>query len=389
MKFRINVILIIIFMLAQTGCWNNRDLTDIAIMAGIAIDKAENGKVEMTVQVVKPEAIKPAGEGGGKESRAYVNVSSQGETMLDAARNLLSKLNKKAYFAQVQLIIISEEVAREGLSRYFDLFERDTETRRRADLVIAKGMKAKTVLESESRLTKLPATHNVEALETSKTYGKSLKVTLIDVLKNLNKQAYCIVLPVLYNSRQSEKVYQEELIMEGSAIIKADKLIGFLEPLETRGFLFAKDEIKSTIINIPSPLGNEKKVSIEIVRSKGRIFSKVANGKPILGIEVKAEGNIGEQQENEDLTSDDDIEVLEKLVQGEISREIEGTLKVTQKIYKSDIFGFIDELYKNYYSEWTNVVSNWCDVYSDTPVNVEVQFNIRRPGLIKKPTEQK
>jgi spore germination protein KC len=166
-------------------------------------------------------------------------------------------------------------------------------------------------------------------------------------------------------------------------------LIGFLEPLETRGFLFAKDEIKSTIINIPSPLGNEKKVSIEIVRSKGRIFSKVANGKPILGIEVKAEGNIGEQQENEDLTSDDNIEVLEKLVQGEISREIEGTLKVTQKIFKSDIFGFIDELYKNYYSEWTNVVSNWCDVYSDTPVNVEVQFNIRRPGLIKKPTEQK
>ncbi len=384
---KIMIMLTMFFVL--TGCWNNCDLTDLAIMTGIAIDKSSEGKIEMTVQIVKPQVIKPDPKGGAKESKAYVNISSTGETMFDATRNLLARLNKKAYFAHVQLIVISEEAAREGISSYFDLFERDIETRRRANLVIAKGMKARTVLDSESRLTNLPTTHNIEAFEASRSYGKSLNVLLLNVLKDFSKEGYAIVLPVLVNSKKTEDVYQEELIMEGSAIMKKDKLIGYLDPIQTRGYLFSKDEIQSTIINIPSPLNPDKKVSIEVIRSTGKIEAKMEKGKPILDIKVKAEGNIGEQQEKEDLTKLDTIQALEYEVENEIKKEIESTVKITQEEYHSDVFGFINNINKNYYTEWKRIVNYWSDIYSGTPVEVNVKFEIRRPGLNKQPIEQK
>lgn len=389
MKYYNKLLLILSITLMLTGCWNNRDLTDLAIMTGIAFDKGEDGRFEITVQIVKPEAMKTSGEGGGSEKKAFNNVSSTGETVFECARNLIAKINKKVYFGQVQLMVISEDFARDGVSKIFDLFERDTETRRRADLIIAKGMEAKTVLESESRMSRLPATHETEALEASRHFGKTLKVTFIDALKVLNKEEYSFVLPTINKINNTGKVFQEDLLTEGSAVIKKDKLVGFLGPLETRGYLLADDKIETTIINIPSPLHSNKITSIEVIRTKGKTISKIVDGKPVLSIEVTAEGNIGEQQEKADLTKPDMVKALEDTVQKEMKDEINNAVKITQKEFKSDVFGFIDEIYRNYYSDWTKSFHNWSNIYSQTPVKIEVKFKIRRSGLIREPAEPK
>lgn len=388
MKRCLKILVLITLVLMLTGCWNNRDLTDLAIVVGIAIDKAEDGQVEIMAQIVKPESIMSGKEGSGTDKKGFVNISSKGETMFEVIRSLLPKINKKGYFAQMQLMVISEDAARDGISNYFDFFERDTETRRRAYLLISKGMKASTVLDSESQITNLPATHEVDALEASKSYGKTLKVNIIDILKNLNNASCDNVLPVIYNSKQTEKVSQEDLFLEGSAIIKKDKLVDFLEPLQTRGFLFADDEIRSTIINAPCPENPEKTVSVEVIRSKGKIDAKMKNGKPVLSINVKAEGNIGEQQGYADLTKPDYLNALEKEVRQEIKKEIQDAVKITQQ-NQSDVFRFIDKIYKNYYSDWEKIIKDWREIYSKTPVDVSVEFEIRRPGLIKNPTKPK
>lgn len=382
------LLFILSIILILTGCWGNRDLTDLAIMTGIAFDKGENGKIQITVQFVKPEAMKTSGQGGENEKKAFNNVSITGETVFECARNLTAKTNKRIFFGQVQLMVISEEFARDGISKIFDLFERDTETRRRADLIITKGIEAKTVLESESRMSKLPATHEIEALEASRYFGKTIKVTLVDVLKVLNKEEYSFVLPIIYSSKAG-KVFQEDLLTEGSAVIKKDKLVGFLDPLQTRGYILADDKIESTVINIPSPLHSKNTISIEVTRTNGKTISKIVNGKPVLSIEVSAEGNIGEQQEKADLTKPDMLKALEDAVRREMKDEIGNAVKTTQKEYKSDVFGFIDEIYRNYYSDWMKSIHNWSNIYSQTPVKIEVKFKIRRSGLVRQPAEPK
>lgn len=389
MRQSIKILLLFILTLILTSCWNNRDLTELAIVTGVAVDKLGDGQFEVTVQIVKPGELRSSGEGGSVGGKAYMNISSTGETMFDAVRNLLSKLNKKAFWAHVQLMVISDEVAKEGLSNYFDFFERDSETRRRAYIIITQGITAKTVLESESRLAKLPTSHNVEALEASDAFGKSFKINLLEVLKVFDEKEYCPTLPILYNSKPSGTIYQEDLIMEGSAVIKKDKLIGFLDTLQTRGFLFANDKIKSTIIVIPSPINQNKKVSIEIIHSKGTVDAVIEDGKPLLSIEIKAEGNIGEQQEKDDLTKEGTVKDIETQVQKEIKKEIQDAIKLSQEKYHADIFGFIKKIRQNYYSEWEELVTDWSEIYSNTPIKVNVDFKLRTPGLIKNATNPK
>ena len=79
--------LAILFMLSilLPGCWDNTDLTDINIVTALGIDKDEDGKIIVTVQVVEPAAVPltSSSNGGGAGQTKPVSVKSyKGETIL-------------------------------------------------------------------------------------------------------------------------------------------------------------------------------------------------------------------------------------------------------------------------------------------------------------------
>ena len=45
-----NMILLIGYALFLTGCWDQRELSTITIVTGMAIDKGKNGKYKLTVE---------------------------------------------------------------------------------------------------------------------------------------------------------------------------------------------------------------------------------------------------------------------------------------------------------------------------------------------------
>jgi spore germination protein KC len=369
-------------MFILVGCWNNRDVTDLAIVSGIALDKKEDGLIELTVQIIKGSQMKPE---GNSQEKAYSIISTEGETVFEAIRNLISQLNKKAFFPHMTLFILSEEFAKEGINQFIDFFERDNESKRKASVIIAKGIKAKEVIEKDSDLEKISVLHIVESLNSSNALCKSYKIEFIDMLKQYSQKGHSIVLPIIYPKSSDKISCQEDLIIEGSAILNNGKLIGYLTPYQTRGFLFCTNKVKSSVIVIPSPVKEEKLVTIEIIRSESKLSAKVKDSKPSFNIEIDAEGNIGEQQDDNDLTKEELIEDLEKEIENKIKSEIQNVIMITQKEYKSDIFGFINIIHQNHNKEWEKMVDNWDYIYSSSPINVEVKFDIRRTGTIKEP----
>ena len=74
-------LLAIIFQLASmAGCWNYREINDLSIVAGVAIDIAENDQYELTVELVKTKS-------SGKQTEIISEVvSKKGKTIFDAIR---------------------------------------------------------------------------------------------------------------------------------------------------------------------------------------------------------------------------------------------------------------------------------------------------------------
>ena len=383
MKRLIRVFIVIIMLLPITGCWNNRDLTELAIVTGLGIDLSDNQKIELTLQVIRPSALRENQNGGHGHEKAYMNVTVEGNTIFEAIRNVIAYFDRRAYFAHVQVMVIGEALSIQGLGDILDLFERDSETRRRAELLIAKGMKAKEVLDVESEMQGIPSIQLFEGLRAADDLSKASNINLFEMLKEFSHEEHAVLIPVIQSVGSEARL--EDLKIEGMAVIKKNMLIGYVTPLETRGYMFAKNKIGSTILVTSSPVNPEKKVSIEVTRSEGKIKAGLKDGKPVLVIEVKAQGNIGEQHDEADLTEPGRKKTLEQKAENLIREEVEAIVKTSQERLKTDIFGFIDKIEKNHYRKWKEIRTQWDDIYADLNVEVKVDFQIRTSGLIKQP----
>jgi spore germination protein KC len=173
--------------------------------------------------------------------------------------------------------------------------------------------------------------------------------------------------------------------VDGGAVFKNGKLAGFLDDDETRGYLFASNQIQSTILTVANPEEAGDLVSIEVIGSSGKLTADLINGKPKLGVEIEAYGNIGEEQGGANLADLDDVKKLESECEALIADDIRDMTNESQKTLDSDILNYNDMLYKYHYNDFEKLKGNWNTIYSNTDIDINVQFTIKRSGIITKP----
>ena len=382
-KKTVCVILILMTLLLE-GCWNNRNISQLGIISALGIDKAADGNIELTFQVISPSSQGGSQSGSGSSqssSTSTIEVSSEGTDMFDAARNIIPKLSKKAFYSQIQLLVISDEMAKEGLDKVWDFFERDHEIDRLFRVIVVKNGTAKSVIEAVSPANPIGAVAISDCIDNT-AFGKNVKIQAFKVSELLSEPLTGLVTGVI-DPDGSNKL--TDMKVEGSAVFKNGKLAGFLDDDETRGYLFAVNQIQSTILTIANSKAADDHVSIEVIGSSGTLTADMTNGTPKLGIQITAYGNIGDEQGSADLTDLDDIKILENESAALIVDDIRDMLKESQKTLDSDILNFNDLLYKHHYSDFEKIKDHWNTLYSNADVNINVQFTIKRSGIIMKP----
>ena len=99
------------------------ELTKIAVVTAIGIDKNENKEIEVSLQFVNPtcRAYSGAkGSSGSGEEKHYIVKTSNGETVFEAIRNCSNTIDRKVFYSNVKVIIIGEKLAKEGISQSLD-----------------------------------------------------------------------------------------------------------------------------------------------------------------------------------------------------------------------------------------------------------------------------
>lgn len=385
-KRRTGVVLAVflILPLLVTGCWNNRDLTEINLVAGIGLDRTDDGKVLLTIQVVEPAAIQSVssgkGKGGGTQAKPVFVESFEGETVFEAIRGMLAIIDKKLFFSTAQVLILGENLSKDSIVEVLDFFQRDHEIDYTMDVLTAKGATPKEILEIETDMESIPALYIKGTAENTISRGTVKRTRLIDLIKDMD----CIGKQPTIG--QISKAGEKEVRTEGVAVFKEGKLVGWLDLRETRGFLFAIGKIKSTIVNIPAEKG---KISMEIIRSKGNVKVAFENSKPVaLIVKVELEANVGGHEGRGRLDSPEDLHILEKRLEEEIKNEIMLALHKTQMEYSSDIFGFGTYVHRHHPRYWKNAEKNWNDIFSKLPVDIRVDARIMRTGIVKSPVKK-
>lgn len=366
-----------------TGCWNNRNITELAIVTGMGIDIASDGNFEVTDQIISSSKSggSQSGSGSSQSSGTTINISAEGGTIFDAVRNLIPSLSQKAYYAHVQMLIIGEDAAKDGLDKIWDFFERDNETNQTMRVIVVKNGPAKSVLEASADVDQIGAVEVANTLDNT-AFGKNVSTTSYKATELLSQPLAGLVIAAIDPSGATEL---KKMKIQGGAVFKHAKLEGYLDNDQARGYLFAANQLKSSILTIANPKEAGKLVSIEVIGSSGKLTAEIVSGKPELGIEVTAKGNIGDEQGSADLTDDKNVKALASEAETLIKKNIKEMTDQSQKVFDCDILNFNDILYKHHYGDFEKMRDNWDELYRDANIDIKVQFLIVRPGMIKKP----
>ncbi|WP_221566595.1 Ger(x)C family spore germination protein [Alkalihalobacillus sp. TS-13] len=384
---------IIIFLLLNllTGCWNRRELNELAITVAMAVDKSDEEYVVST-QVVNPGQV-AAKQGGGQKSPVTL-YQEKGDTVFEAIRRMTTGTARKLYFPHLRILVISEELAEEGIGETLDFISRDHELRTDFYIIIAKDTKAENVLKVTTGLEDIPANKLFTSLETSeKSWAPSVAITLDELTAEIVSEGIHPNLTGVHVIGENKKVGEMmenvqgidadvKLKYGGMAVFKDDKLIGWLNEKESKAVSYVQGKVKSTIGEVSCPEGKGK-VGVEVTRTKVDLKGKVEDGSPKGTVKIQVEGNVGDVQcKKLDLTKTKTIDELEKKSEKQIKEIIESAIATAKEEFEVDLFGFGEAIHRSNPDYWKKAKKNWDERFTDMPIEVKADVKIRRLGTI-------
>lgn len=399
MKRILLVVICLILVGFATGCWNRREVETLGFVTMVGLDLADTGGYELTVHIIKPLAFPSGGDSSGSPEKPYWTLSISDDTIFGAFRKALDRSPRKLYFAHNRIILIGEELARAGIEEVIDVFDRNPEPRRTAIVLVAKGLTARELMESEFALERTPSEGILFLLTANRTGSSTVaNVNLHELLIALEEEGVEPTVGALgvvsegAEEQEAGKLLREAIgkspIVEGGAVFKKDRLVGYLTPLETRGFLWIMGKVRSGAINITLPGDEDFFIALEILRSSSKVKVDIKNDTPAVTIDVTVQANLGEVHKYVSILNDyKTLEIIEHKMEEAIKDEIEAALKKAQKEYNSDIFGFGTHIWRRYPKEWKNRYKElWDNEFPNLNVSVNVQATLLRGGLTTRST---
>jgi spore germination protein KC len=379
---KFSLLLLCIFCLS--GCWDKKELDEIGTVIAVALDKdPKTGDIDFTSQIIRPEALEP--EGGGAGSPVEI-ISTTGRTVFESIRNGLQVSDRRFFYAHTKVIVINEALAKEEILPVLDTFSRQQEMPRYVWLAVTKDIPAKEILGVKSKIESIQAQYLKNIIENEKFHSKASTPHLVSYYINSLEQGIEPTIGVLEIEKHKEfpaEIDDNKIIdqvkFSGVAVVKEDKVVGYLNEQETQGLNWLLQEVDSRVLLLPALIEENKLITLEIVGSATKIIPEINGENLSFVIDVQTEVALAEQQAIDDLTELGEIvDYLEKIEEKSsqlIKEEITTVVSKVQQEYKSDIFGFGQALEKKHPKKWNEIKEQWGDIFPT--VNYEVKVDTK------------
>lgn len=134
------LILIILFCGTLTGCYDRKEIDDMAYVTAIGLDKGKTNFVKMTLQIAVPKAIGGGGDEGGGGGDGSTTITTVETPTLYSGLNMINNyISKRINMSHAKVVVFSEEMAREGIHEYIHAMIRGREFRGSMYVVVARG----------------------------------------------------------------------------------------------------------------------------------------------------------------------------------------------------------------------------------------------------------
>lgn len=369
---------LILLLPLLSGCYNYRELNNLGITTAVSIDYKDNN-FYVIAEVINPIKQQDA---SSSNNSPFVNYNSSSSSLQDAFRKVVLESPRQLYAAQLEIIVLSEEVVNNHLEEVLEYFARDPEARTEIKIIVAKTEDSTKAITLQTLLTSLSSSNIIKSLDLqSKVLGMDYPVTLNELLNMYIDPYLEVVLPSMTLYGNYEIGDEKENIttsspkaivkIDGSTITKDNKILGYLDLEESKILNLINGKLKETIIKMNYYDGyiifepNRIKVSREL---------DIKNN--IIKINISGYSKTKEIQSNIDLKDPKEVKKLNKALNMELEKKITDTFNSIREKYGTDVFGFQELYYRTNYKYFKENCTNWYeDIYPK--IKLEVKANVR------------
>lgn len=380
-----------LFLFFFTGCYNYRELNQIALTSAIGIDKSEDGEYIVTIQVLNTQKQSSESSSSGGQPK-FILYKQRGKTLQSALRTIVSKAPRRLHVNHTDILLISEKVAKDGMKDILDFFARNVEFRKQFLVVISQDSNPEDVLQILTPLETLNSKDIKESiLANVKYYGTARKVSFEQLLNIYLNRRLQIVVPSLKVIGKADKGSSEDNIkqsipdasiqLQPLAVFKDDKLLGYLTDQQSRAFNYVQNNIQNSIVTFNC--SDNQEFTSEIISSKTSLKTNIKDKKIL--ISIKAKGSIKEFHCDMDLLNPEVIQKLQSMLNEQMEKIILKSINEVQNKYEIDIFGFEDALYKDSPKGYKKLKEQYGnELIENLEIEVSVDVKLQTKGNIVK-----
>jgi Spore germination B3/ GerAC like, C-terminal. len=309
---------ILIFILLVTGC-DYKELSDLSIGTVLGIDK-QDGKYVVTALVVSEN-----------EGETHL-FEGKGISVVTAINNLNLNLTENLYLNHLQSLVISTEVASEGMKNTLNYFLKKDDIDKNFYIFLAQNNTSNEILKhlleksngNYNTITNIFKTHDeIKFTDNSDTFSTFLDIMLREGIE-----------PTL----NSLSIKDNTLTISDVGVFKNDKLVNYIGDNISYATLIGT--AKQITLSIPCS-DSTTIVTIENIKINHKIKNNTVNNNITGNIRIK-ENNCQFETKTEE-----NKQKLKKTITNKLLKMLDKTINQTREL-NSDIFGYGELFYKNY-----------------------------------------
>ena len=416
-KAFIVLILVSIVYAFFTNSTSSKKIDNMAYIVAVGIEKGTIEKYKMTFELstVKSSSTESSSDSGKESGGGSSGSSSESENSspyttysvecasIDTGISLLNTyINKHINLSHCKIIVISEELSKEGIRSIIYNFVNKIEIRPDCNIIISQTPGSEFPKDKKPTLEDVLKQYFEISSNTDDNDTDYTKIVTLNefysALEDPLKQPFA-ALGIINNANSSvedsnntdmeidksvgsitsqKEKYLVELI--GIAVFNDDKMVGNLSSLETICHLALIDSLKQSTISIPSPFDENDKINLFIGvnrKPKIKVYLDINSPNPFVKIDLRIICRLVSFNNTEKAIDQDMIHQMEDKANEYITKQIYDYLYKTSKKFKSDISGIGTNVTINFSTYQDLEKYDWLKNYENCAFQVNVQTSIK------------
>ncbi len=349
----------IILLLLQTGCIEQRILDEQQLMFAIGYDLKEDDLIEGTfsIPIYKTE-----------EEVESVTLSATAKTSRDIRTLLEAKSSKPLFGGKVKSVLFDYELAERGLMSIIDTFLRDPTLGLRIYFTTVDHGTAKDLLSKEYNIEDDTATYLEELIEQNIDRQSIPEANFFVFISNFFGEGQDPFLPNI-------QLQDEQMTVSGLTLFQDDRAVHKISLRESFLVKLLIEPAREGTYELTIDEEQDEYAVIRNIRSESHYKIDLSQSLPTIDVTIKLRGKINEY--SGPTLDEEKIEEIKNSLTKTISNEMSSLIAVLQE-KNIDPVGFGAKVKAK---DPSFDVEEWEEQYPDVPINVHLDVVITETGV--------